>query len=127
MSGRTMMETFRPAVSAHLTVPEAVIAQGIETPDAPAVCAHSGVLTYRDVDQQVNRLARYLRVLGVGKDIPVGLCVQRSREMVMGALALWKAGGAYVPLDSTKPPDRLVAIRDDAQGQPVLSDPGLEH
>ena len=120
------METFRPAVSAHLTVPEAVIAQGIETPDAPAVCAHSGVLTYRDMDQQANRLARYLRVLGVGKDIPVGLCVQRSPEMVIGALAIWKAGGAYVPLDPTNPPDRLVSILEDAQAQAVLSTPSLD-
>src|SRR5437667_12239608 len=126
MSGRTMMETFRPAVSAHLTVPEAVIAQGIETPDAPAVCAHSGVLTYRDMDQQANRLARYLRVLGVGKIIPVGLCVQRSPEMVIGALAIWKAGGAYVPLDPTNPPDRLVSILEGAQAQAGLSTPSLD-
>ncbi len=119
------MATFRPAVSAHLNVPEAVIAQVIETPDAPAVCAQSGVLTYRDMDQQANRLARYLRVLGVGKDIPVGLCVPRSPEMVIGALAIWKAGGAYVPLDPTNPPDRLVSILEDAQAQAVLSTPSL--
>src|SRR3989454_8417835 len=125
MEGSTMVATFRPAVSAHSTVPEAVIARVIQTPDAPAVCAHSGVLTYRDMDQQANRLARYLRVLGVGKDIPVGLCVPRSPEMVIGALAIWKAGGAYVPLDPTNPPDRLVSILEDAHGQAVLSTPSL--
>src|SRR5213593_215800 len=125
MSGRTMMETFRPAVSAHLTVPEAVIAQGIQTPDAPAVCAQSGFLTYRGMDQQANRLARSLRVLGVGKDVPVGLCVPRSPQMVIGALAIWKAGGAYVPLDPTNPPDRLVSILEDAQAKAVLSTPSL--
>jgi mycobactin peptide synthetase MbtF len=120
-----MMATFRPAVSAHSTVPEALIAQVLETPDAPAVCAQSGVLTYRGMDQQANRLARYLRMLGVGKDIPVGLCVPRSPEMVISALAIWKAGGAYVPLDPTNPPDRLVSILEDAQAQAVLSTPSL--
>src|SRR2546422_7189334 len=123
--GFIMKATFRPAASAHSPVPEAVIAQVIETPDAPAVCAQSGVLTYRSMDQQANRLARYLRVLGVGKDIPVGLCVPRSPEMVIGALAIWKAGGAYVPLDPTNPADRLVSILDDAQAQAVLSTPSL--
>src|SRR2546426_747500 len=125
MEGSTMVATFRPAVSAHSTVPEAVIARVMSTREAPAVCAHSGVLTYRDMDQQANRLARYLRVLGVGKDIPVGLCVPRSPEMVIGALAIWKAGGAYVPLDPTNPPDRLVSILEDAHGQAVLSTPSL--
>src|SRR5881296_2724699 len=119
-----MMATFRPAVSAHPTVPEAVIAQVIETPDASAVCAQS-VLTYRGMDQQANRLARHLRVLGVGKDIPVGLCMPRSPEMVIGAMAIWKAGGAYVPLDPTNPPDRLVSILEDAQAKAVLSTPSL--
>ena len=120
------MATFRPAVSAQLTVPEAVIAQVIETPDAPAVCGQSGILTYRGMDQQANRLARYLRGLGVGKDISVGLCMPRSPEMVIGALAIWKAGGAYVPLDPTNPPDRLVSILEDAQAQAVLSTPSLD-
>ena len=120
-----MVATFRPAVSAHSTVPEAVIAQVIQTPDAPAVCAQSGFLTYRGMDQQANRLARSLRVLGVGKDVPVGLCVPRSPQMVIGALAIWKAGGAYVPLDPTNPPDRLVSILEDAQAQAVLSIPSL--
>ena len=120
-----MMATSRPTISADATVPGAVIAQVIKTPDAAAVCARSEGLTYRDVDQQANRLARYLRVLGVGKDIPVGLCVQRSPEMVIGALAIWKAGGAYVPLDPTNPPDRLVSILEDAQARAVLSTPSL--
>ncbi|PYS14490.1 MAG: hypothetical protein DMG17_16620 [Acidobacteria bacterium] len=125
MEGSTMVATFRPAVSAHSTVPEAVIAQVIQTPDAPAVCAQSGFLTYRGMDQQANRLARSLRVLGVGKDVPVGLCVPRSPQMVIGALAIWKAGGAYVPLDPTNPTDRLVSILEDAQAQAVLSTPSL--
>src|SRR6266481_6191171 len=125
MEGRTIVATFRPAVSAHSTVPEAVIAQVIQTPDAPAVCAQSGFLTYRGMDQQANSLARSLRVLGVGKDIPVGLCVPRSSEMVIGALAIWKAGGAYVPLDPTNPPDRLVSILEDAEALALLSTPSL--
>src|SRR5437867_4007253 len=125
MEGSTMVATFRPAVSADSTVPEAVIAQVIQTPDAPAVCAQSGVLTYRSINHQANRLARYLLALGVRKDIPVGLCMPRSPEMVIGAMAIWKAGGAYVPLDPTNPPDRLVSILEDAQAQAVLSTPSL--
>src|SRR2546427_5247021 len=120
-----MVATFRRAVAARAPVREAVIGQVLERRDAAAVCALSGVLTYRSMDQQANRLARYLRVLGVGKDIPVGLCVTRSPEMVIGALAIWKAGGAYVPLDPTNPPDRLVSILEDAQAQAVLSTPSL--
>jgi amino acid adenylation domain-containing protein len=116
-----VIATFRPPVSAHSTVLEAVIAQVMKTPDAPAVCAQSGFLTYWGMDEQANRLARYLRGLGVGKDIPVGLCMSRSPEMVIGALAIWKAGGAYVPLDPTNPSDRLVSILESAETRAVLS------
>jgi len=116
------MGTFRPAVSALPTVPETVIVRAMETPDAPAVCAQSDVLTYRDMDRQANRLARYLRGLGVDKDIPVGLCVPRSPEMVIGALAIWKAGGAYVPLDPSYPLGRLVYMLRDSAPVVLLSD-----
>ncbi|ATY11827.1 non-ribosomal peptide synthase [Amycolatopsis sp. AA4] len=70
---------------------------------APAI---AGSLTYRELDARANRLAHALRRRGVGPDVPVGLCVRRSAEMVVALLAIWKAGGAYVPLDPEWPLER---------------------
>ncbi len=70
--------------------------------------------TYRLLDQKANQLAHYLRRLGVGPEVKVGICVHRSPEMVIGMLAILKAGGAYVPLDPDYPAERLAYIIEDA-------------
>ncbi|MEW6495762.1 MAG: amino acid adenylation domain-containing protein, partial [Cyanobacteriota bacterium] len=75
--------------------------------------------TYQELNRRSNQLAHYLQKLGVGSDVLVGLCVQRSREMIVGMLGILKAGGAYVPLDSTYPQERLRFMLEDAQ-VPVL-------
>ena len=72
-------------------------------PDAPAVVFGEGSMTYRALDEASNRIARHLRSLGVGAGTRVGICVERSPEMVAGVLAIVKAGGAYVPLDPAYP------------------------
>ena len=72
-------------------------------------------LTYRALNRRANQLAHHLRALGVGPEVCVGLCVERSLEMVVGLLGILKAGGAYVPLDPAYPPERLAAMVADAQ------------
>jgi amino acid adenylation domain-containing protein len=93
-------------------------AQARETPDRVAVVLEDGGycqrLTYRQLNACANRLAHPLRVLGVGPDVTVGLCLPRSPEMAVGLLAVLKAGGAYVPLDPAYPPDRLRFMLEDA-------------
>ncbi|HEX6292480.1 MAG TPA: amino acid adenylation domain-containing protein [Herpetosiphonaceae bacterium] len=76
-------------------------------------------MTYGDLNQRADRLAAHLRALGVGPDVPVGLYVERSAEMVIGILGILKAGGAYVPLDPDYPRERLAAMVRDAR-MPVL-------
>ncbi len=76
-------------------------------------------LTYAELNARANQLAHHLQTLGVGPDVLVGLCVERSIEMVVGLLGILKAGGAYVPLDPTYPPDRLAFMLADAN-TPIL-------
>lgn len=78
-----------------------------QTPDAIAVIHEAQYLTYRDLNQRADRLAHALCHLGVGPDICVGLCIERSLDMMVGMLGILKAGGAYVPLDPAHPGDRL--------------------
>jgi amino acid adenylation domain-containing protein len=76
-------------------------------------------LTYRELNQRANQLARYLQVLGVGPETVVGLCLERSADLVVGILGILKAGGAYAPLDATYPKERLAFMLHDTRA-PVL-------
>ena len=89
------------------------------TPDAVAVAFEDKQLTYRQLDERANQLARYLQRLGVGPDTLVGICVERSLEMVVGLLGILKAGGAFVPMDPEYPEKRLAFIVEDG-GMDVL-------
>jgi amino acid adenylation domain-containing protein len=80
------------------------------TPEAPAVAYEGEQRTYAELDQQANRLARYLQSLGVGPEVPVAVCTDRGLEMVLSLLAILKAGGAYVPLDPAEPAERLAVM-----------------
>ncbi|MBP5975680.1 amino acid adenylation domain-containing protein [Brasilonema sp. CT11] len=91
------------------------------TPDAVAVVFENQQLTYHELNCRANQLAHYLRSLGVGADVLVGICVERSLEMVVGLLGILKAGGAYVPLDPEYPQDRLSFMLEDAQVPVLLS------
>jgi amino acid adenylation domain-containing protein len=84
------------------------------SPDAEAVLFEDKQLTYRELNQRANSLAHHLRTLGVGPEVLVGICVERSLEMVVGLLGILKAGGAYVPLDPAYPPERLAFMLEDA-------------
>ncbi|MFM7581464.1 MAG: non-ribosomal peptide synthetase, partial [Caldilinea sp.] len=89
------------------------------TPDAVAVVFEETQLTYAELNARANQLAHTLQGLGVGPDVLVGLCVERSLEMVVGLLGILKAGGAYVPLDPAYPAERLAFMLEDA-AVPVL-------
>ncbi|HEY7766994.1 amino acid adenylation domain-containing protein, partial [Longimicrobium sp.] len=83
-------------------------------PEAVALLAGREAVTYGELDQRAAVLARHLRELGVGPETPVGLCVERTPELLVGVLGIWKAGGAYVPLDPGSPAERLGWIIADA-------------
>jgi len=89
------------------------------SPDAVAVVFEEEQLTYRELNSRANQLAHYLRSLGVGSEVLVGICVERSLEMVVGILGVLKAGGAYVPIDPAYPGERIAYMLDDSR-LPVL-------
>ncbi|ODG99848.1 non-ribosomal peptide synthetase [Nostoc sp. KVJ20] len=89
------------------------------SPQGIAVVYENTQLTYQQLNQRANQLAHHLRTLGVGPDVLVGICLERSLEMIVGLLGILKAGGAYVPLDPTYPSERLAFILEDTQ-TPVL-------
>lgn len=90
-------------------------------PDADAVIFEDKRLTYRQLNARANQLARHLQTLGVGPDVLVGICLERSLEMVVGLLAILKAGGAYVPIDPGYPEARLAFMLADASPAVLLS------
>ena len=95
-------------------VHELVQAQARRTPDREAVTDGTTVLTYRELDARANQVAHRLRAIGVGPDQRVGVCVERSVDLVVAVLGVLKAGGAYVPLDPEYPADRLDYMARDA-------------
>ncbi len=99
--------------------PQLFEAQAARTPEAVAAEYEGQALTYGQLNWQANQLARHLQTLGVGPEVLVGLCVERSLEMLVGLLGIMKAGGAYVPLDPDYPQERLAYMLDDAKA-PVL-------
>ena len=103
--------------------------QAGRAPDAIAVHCEAGTLSYRELRERANRLAHRLQALGVGPDTPVGLCLERGPDRVVGLLGILKAGGAYLPLDPDYPAERLAFMLADAGADLVISQarlrPGL--
>lgn len=91
------------------------------TPEAIALVFGEEKLSYAQLNQRANRLARYLRELGVGPEVLVGICLERSIDMVVASLAVLKAGGAYLPLDPGYPQERLAFMLRDARVALLLS------
>jgi amino acid adenylation domain-containing protein len=96
-------------------------AQVERSPEATAVVFTDQRLSYRELNQRANQLAHHLLRLGVGPEVRVGICVERSLEMVVGLLGILKAGGAYVPLDPEYPKQRLQFMLDDARVAVLLT------
>ncbi|WP_229547355.1 non-ribosomal peptide synthetase [Nostoc sp. CHAB 5836] len=91
------------------------------SPDAVAVVFENQQLTYRQLNERANQLAHYLQTQGVKPEVLVGICVERSPEMIIGMLAILKAGGAYLPLDPAYPQERLSGILTDAKPAVLLT------
>ena len=104
-----------------LCIHELFEAQVENTPDAIALVFEDQQLTYRELNNRANQLAHHLQKLGVGPDVPVGICLERSIEMVVGLLGILKAGGAYVPLDPDYPKERLAFMLDDSRASVLLT------
>ncbi|MCC5661302.1 amino acid adenylation domain-containing protein [Nostoc sp. XA010] len=91
------------------------------TPDEVAVVFGDAQLTYRELNQRANQLAHHLRQLGVQPEVRVGICVERSLDLVVGIFGILKAGGAYIPLDPKYPQERLALMLSDAQAHVLLT------
>lgn len=110
----------------HLCLHEHFEAQVQRTPDAIALRFEAQSLTYSQLDSRANQLAHFLQNQGVSPDVLVGLCLERSVEMVVGLLGILKAGGAYVPLDPVYPRERLAHLCADANPALVLTQQPLK-
>ncbi len=95
-------------------------------PDAPAAAFGDAQLSYAELDEQANQLANYLRSLGVERDALVGICVERSLQLIVAVLAVLKAGGAFLPLDPNYPDKRLAFMIDDSKLDLVLTQSDLQ-
>jgi amino acid adenylation domain-containing protein len=106
-------------------LPELFAAQATKTPTATAVVFGDQSLSYGELDTRSSQLAHHLSALGVGPEVVVGLCVERSPEMLIALLGILKAGGAYLPLDPDYPPKRLGYMLEDAQAPLLLTQSAL--
>ena len=108
------MNNTHAAYDTELCIHHLFEAQAERFPDAIAVVFNGEELTYKQLNRRANRIAHRLMSLGVGPETPVGICVERSTEMMVGLLGILKAGGAYVPLDPSYPRERLKYVLDHA-------------
>jgi amino acid adenylation domain-containing protein len=109
------------AYDRHAPLPRRFEEQVERTPDATAVVYDGQRLTYAELNCRANQLAHYLRRLGVGPEVRVGLFTDRSLEMIVGIIGILKAGGAYVPLDPSYPHERLAYMFADSQARVLLT------
>ncbi|WP_310428749.1 non-ribosomal peptide synthetase [Chamaesiphon sp. VAR_48_metabat_135_sub] len=121
LSDWNQTQTAYPQACIHQLFEERVA----KNPDAIAVVFEERQLTYRELNDRSNQLAHHLQSLGVQPEVLVGICVERSVEMVVGILGILKAGGAYLPLDPSTPTDRLAYILTDAQSTILVTDSSL--
>ncbi|NVJ08296.1 non-ribosomal peptide synthase/polyketide synthase, partial [Myxococcus sp. AM001] len=98
--------------------------QAARTPDAPAVTLEDQVLTYAQLNTRANQLAAHLRTLGVGPEVRVGLCLERTPDAIVAVLAVLKAGGAFVPIDPASPAQRKSFVLKDSNASVLLT---LQH
>jgi amino acid adenylation domain-containing protein len=101
-------------------------AQAARTPDAVAVASDGRTLSYGGLDRRANQLAHALRKRGVGPDVLVGLCVNRTADMIVALLGIFKAGGAYVPLDPEYPAKRLAFMIEDCGTKVLITEQSLQ-
>ncbi|RFT63252.1 amino acid adenylation domain-containing protein, partial [Bacillus clarus] len=115
------------AVYAHESMIHELFEQQVaRTPEAVAVMYEGGQLTYQELNEKANQLAHYLQKRDIGPESLVGICVERSPDMIIGLLGILKAGGAYVPLDPSYPENRLRYILENSQIQVLLTKEALQ-
>jgi len=102
-------------------VQQGFVAHAAQSPDATALVVEGYHLSYGELDQRSNQLARYLQAHGVGPEVCVAICMQRSPEVIVSILAVLKAGGAYVPLAPSLPTDRLSYMLEDSQALVLIT------
>ena len=107
----------------RICVHELIEAQAKVRPDAVAVYEGDKRITYRELDQRANELALRLQASGAHEEVPVGLCMRRSADFVVGALGVLKAGATYVPLDPSYPKNRLAMLLEDSGVRLVVTHP----
>lgn len=107
------------------SVPQLIEARAELCPNAVAVVWNKHRLTYREINARANRIASHLRKLGAGPGVLVGICLERTADMVAALLGILKSGAAYVPLDPNYPKDRLAVILEDAQISILLTQSSL--
>ena len=96
------------------------------SPDSVAVSFEKQFLTYEQLNKKSNRLANYLKVLGIGPEVVVGICLERSVETIVSILAVLKAGGAYLPIDPVYPSERISFMVEDAHIPVLITHSGLK-
>lgn len=114
-------------VNYDLTIPvyKLIEEQVLKTPDSIAIEFEDNKLSYKDLDEKANMLANYLIKSGIKTNSIVGICIDRSLEMMIGLLGIMKAGGAYVPIDPSYPQDRIDYMIEDSQAKLILTTTGL--
>lgn len=117
-------QTPRPS---HQLIHQLFATQAARTPNDVAVIFQEQKLTYDELNKRADKLANYLQQLGVKPEMVVGICTERSQEMIIGILAILKAGGAYLPLDPAYPQERLAFMLQDTQAPIVLTQQKLIH
>ncbi len=125
---RARLTNFNPAFVTNeksKSLAQAVAEHAAQNADAIAAISGDHTISYAELDRRSNQLAYYLRNLGVGRNALVGICVNRSIEMLVGLLGILKAGGAYVPLDPDYPDERLLYMLETAEIQILLTEAAL--
>ena len=118
---RILKDLMISAPSTHATLPQLFEERVEQSPDATALIFGEESLSYQELDSRADRLTAYLRNRGVGTGTRVGICIDRSLEMIVGMLGILKAGGVYVPLDPTYPAERHVFILNEIAGPVILT------
>jgi amino acid adenylation domain-containing protein len=115
------MPPARPACTRRSCVPQLVAAVAAASPEAVALSFGGQQLTYGALESRASHLGAYLRSLGAGPEAPVAICLERSFDYVIAALAAWKAGAAYLPIDPSWPAERRAFVAKDAQAQVLIT------
>jgi amino acid adenylation domain-containing protein len=99
------------------------VERAVKDPDAPAIYSDSGVMTYGELDERSARLAERLAAEGAGPGVPVGICVERTPDLIVGILGILRSGSCYLPLDPKYPAERLRFMVDDSATRLLLTTP----